>query len=262
MKQIFTICLIFLCSTRLYAQDVITLKNGAEIQAKIVDTSGNSVKYKLFKDQDGQTYSVKKSEISMYTIQQGERPHSVPETSADVANSPTSGELPNALKAGINGTTPVQLTSYMKYKQLRTIYDFRRYEPTLADRHNPTLAGVASFFIPGLGQIICGETGRGFALFGAHIGGVVLASAASAYAYDYESAGASLLSVAMGIGLAAFDIYSIIDGVRVAKVLNMYEQDWREQQKSIDITLQPSIYNIKYNNSIKPAAGLTLSMTF
>ena len=51
----------------------------------------------------------------------------------------------------------------MKYKELKKIYNYRMYVPTLYDRHSPAWSVVASFFIPGLGQMVNGSVGRGFA---------------------------------------------------------------------------------------------------
>ena len=254
MKKLLVLGLVLLFGQNLIAQDVIAKKNGTEINAKIVETTDKEIKYKLFDDLDGPIYSIKKSEVVMYTINNGERPES------QQVEQPVIQDTPKQMTSVNN--KPTELSDYMTYKQLKTIYNFRLYEPSFADRHNPTLAGVASFFIPGLGQLICGETGRGLAFLGSHIGGAVLMLVASEYGYEYESAGATLLSAALAIGVVALDVYSIIDGIRVAKVKNMYEQDWREQQRTRELSLYPSVNYINVNHNVKPTAGLTLSMTF
>ena len=59
-----------------------------------------------------------------------------------------------------------ELTEGMKYKQLKHMYNYKEYSETMYDRYSPAGAGIASFFIPGLGQMISREVGRGFAWFG------------------------------------------------------------------------------------------------
>lgn len=87
------------------------------------------------------------------------------------------------------------ITPNMKYKQLKRIYNYKEYEKTLADRYSPVWSGVASFFIPGLGQMISGEVGRGFAYLGGHVGGMILAPliiGAGTDVYGYVSTGPHL----------------------------------------------------------------------
>ena len=70
--------------------------------------------------------------------------------------------------------TTIELVPGMKYKVLKNIYDYKDYEPSIYDSRSPGGMGVASFFIPGLGQIISGEIGRGLAWVGGHLGAYVV----------------------------------------------------------------------------------------
>jgi len=51
------------------------------------------------------------------------------------------------------------------YKINKQKYDYKMYMPQPGDPNNPAVMGLASFFIPGLGQMLSGETGRGLAFF-------------------------------------------------------------------------------------------------
>ena len=53
------------------AQDVITLKNGDEIQAKVTEVGQTEVKYKRFDNPDGPTYNINKSDVFMVKYQNG-----------------------------------------------------------------------------------------------------------------------------------------------------------------------------------------------
>lgn len=53
------------------AQDVIKMKDGTEIQAKISDITQDEIKYKNFDYQDGPTFTINKSDVSTITYSNG-----------------------------------------------------------------------------------------------------------------------------------------------------------------------------------------------
>ena len=84
-----------------------------------------------------------------------------------------------------------ELVEGMKYKELKRMYDFKEYSAGLDDRYHPGGLATASFFIPGLGQMLTGEIGRGFAWFGGAVGAYVVTAVGSAlqtsgYQLDYQ----------------------------------------------------------------------------
>lgn len=254
MKKLFLIVTITTLSTAMiHAQDIITQKNGQDIKAKVLEVNTNEVKYKLFDEPDGATYTIKKSSLVMIKYESGRN---------EVFNS----------ASGLYYTDrePAQnLTPGMKYKDLKNIYNYKEFTATLSDRYNPAWSGVASFFIPGLGQIICGEVGRGFIFLGGSIGGSILGSAliSSGTTYDKNgnvskiSTGASVAGVIVYAGIIALDIFSIIDGVRVAKVKNMYEQDLKNAY-TFDMKVTPSFDYALIGNTYQPTAGIKLAVKF
>ena len=52
------------------------------------------------------------------------------------------------------------------YKLNKQVYSSADYVSQPNDRYDPGLAAISSVFIPGLGQMISGEVGRGFAILG------------------------------------------------------------------------------------------------
>ena len=182
------------------AQDFVTKRNGEDIAAIVDEIGPDYVRFRLWDEPDGVTYTMLKNEILMIRYATGR--NEVFDQMSSLAVAPM-----------------------MKYKEMAKIYDYRLYQKSLYDRYSPAGSGVASFFIPGLGQMICGEWGRGFAWLGGHVGCYML-TGISAIA---ESDTLVLMSIA---GLLAIDICSIVDGVRVAKVKHMYMEDLRKKKKS------------------------------
>ena len=230
------------------AQDVITKKSGDDIKAKVLEVGTSEVKYRLFEEPNGATYTLKKSDILLITYESGRK---------EVFNEKANSDL------YYTNITPVDNVSPgMKYKELKNLYNYKEYVPGLADRYTPAWLGVASFFIPGLGECICGEWGRGLGKFGGNLLLGIAASGAT-YANRYGDAPDATASIALACyaGMIAIDIWSIIDAVRIAKVKNMYEQDLKRLY-SFNVKLSPSINYIPNGNTLQPVAGMTLALRF
>lgn len=131
--------------------------------------------------------------------------------------------------------------------------------PAFGDPYNPALSGVLSFLIPGLGQMICDEVGRGLGFLGGNIGLALVTGVSLGLSYDYT--GAAVIALAGSLGMLALDIVAIVDAVKVAKVRNMYTQDLR-QSYSFDLNLVPSIDYIPTGTGVQPTVGLTLALNF
>ena len=213
------------------AQDFVTKRNGEDIAAIVDEVGPDYVRFRLWDEPDGVTYTMLKNEILMIRYATGR--NEVFDQMSSLAVAPM-----------------------MKYKEMAKVYDYRLYQKSLYDRYSPAGSGVASFFIPGLGQMICGEWGRGFAWLGGHVGCYML-TGISAIA---ESDTLVLMSIA---GLLAIDICAIVDGVRVAKVKNMYMEDLRKSgYYGLDVDLYPSVNYVHTASGIQPTAGMTLALRF
>lgn len=253
MKKIISITLLTIMSSCfMQAQDIITQKNGQDIKAKILEVGTNEVKYKLFDEPNGATYTVKKSSLVMIKYESGRN---------EIFNT-TSGLY-------YTDREPIQnLTPGMKYKDLKKIYNYTDFTATLSDRYSPAWSGVASFFIPGLGQMICGEVGRGFLFLGGAIGGSILGSALISSGTTIQngksvsvSTGSNIAGLVVYAGVLALDIIAIVDGVRVAKVKNMYEQDLKKAY-AFDMKITPSFDYALVGNTYQPTARIKLAVKF
>ena len=181
-------------------------------------------------------------------------------------------------------TLSAQVVPGMKYKDVKGMYNPKMYVKSMTDPYSPGLAGVCSFLVPGLGQVVSGETGRGIAFFAGDVGFGVAATACAvkfmSYAqkdangnYVKDSSGQIVMTdekaaKSWAIGLASvcvaslvYDIWGICDAVKVAKVKNMYYQDL-QGGRSMEMSLYPSVDLAMSAKGYQPVAGMTFAMRF
>jgi hypothetical protein len=151
-----------------------------------------------------------------------------------------------------------------RYSDLKLKYDYHQYTPQIGDPYNPTVSGLCSFLIPGLGQVVSGETGRGIAFFGGYVGCGILYSVGAAqlanslYSGSTSGSGTMLLGFA---GMIAVDIWSIVDANHVAKVKNMYLRDTKKTS-GLNLEVAPYVAQYNINNQIVTPVGMTMRVKF
>lgn len=182
------------------------------------------------------------------------------------------------------GVLSAQVAPGMKYKDLKDRYSAKEYVKMAGDPYSAGWSGFASFVIPGLGQVINGETGRGLAIFGGDVALGVVGSVCGTKMLSYveldankqpvkdsngdivfkdKKAAAKWFGAMMGVGVAAlvYDIWNICDAVKVAKVKNMYYQDLAGL-RSLEMNLYPSVDYAMTAGGTKLVPGMTLSVQF
>lgn len=235
------------------AQDLITTKKGEDIEAKILEVTPKEVKYKRYSNIDGPTFTLNRNDILLVRYENGEE---------DVF----SNEANN--RSGAMG----EVHEGMRYKEYKNLYDTRYYIHEAGDAYSPGWAGVASFFIPGLGQGVAGEWGRAVGFIAADIGlSALFWGSIAVLNANYEETGeltdgrgTSLLAAGALLGKVVLDIWSIPDAVHVAKVKNMYQQDIRSQRAGLDLRVEPFF---AYTPTLEtfgkqPTAGIALRVSF
>ena len=231
----------------LNAQDVITMKDGSDVQAKILEVTTSEIKYKKFSNPDGPVFTVKKSEVLLVRYENGEQ-----DVFSD--NQQTNGYVPNTTEIVVEG---------MKYNEYCKFYDTKNYQSQPTDPYSRGWAGVASALIPGLGQGVAGEWGRGALFFLGNLGiGLLTNDQRYVDSYGYYTY-TNLYWVFLGAWIA-FDIWSICDAVHVAKVKNMYYQDIRGMRTAqLEYSVSPFVaVTPNFGNGSQPLAGLSLSLSF
>lgn len=242
---------LFLCASA-FAQDVITKRSGEDIRVKVLEVKQDEVKYVKESNPSGPTYTISKEDILLITYQDG---------SKDVFSDYKAKRQTNTLSEA----KIAQLTPNMKYSQLKNIYNYKDYDKFVGnEKYNPALMGVCSFLIPGLGQVISGEAGRGILQFlGGEglliLGNVIYGSGIDAYG-QMSSPGAAITALVCYAGALTVDIVSTVDAVRVAKVRNMYKEDISKYASNL--SLSPYYDIVCLNTNATPIAGFSLRCNF
>lgn len=65
MKNQIVLTMLSLAAINVAAQDIIVMRNGDEVEAKVTKVGTNEVEYHKWSNQDGPVYSVAKSEVFM-----------------------------------------------------------------------------------------------------------------------------------------------------------------------------------------------------
>jgi len=246
------------------AQDIIRTKDGRTIEARIIEVGTSNISYKRYSNPNGPTFTLALSQIKSIEYQNGD---------SDVFGRS-------------NNTVRANTYENKKYKELKRIYNPRRYNSMPGDPNSVFGAGLASFFIPGLGQVIDGEVGRGLAIWagsaaitvGTYVSLINYTVKYSAWlnsqgytlddqyintdSLDYSTfpmPGGFLLWVAAGV---IYQIWNITDACKIAKVKNMYWQDCMGYS-SVSLSMDPYFaFTPTTGTGLQPVTGLSLKLTF
>ena len=259
------------------AQDTIVFKNQESKIVKITQIKSEELTCKDFANLEGPDYIYELSKITAIHFKNGiVQDYNIPDNDVEYVNDvPVKKyEEPTTLQSDTASVLPKKL---YKYEERSEYYKNVPYQHEYGDLYNPALAGVASYFIPGLGQMISGETGRGLAFFGGTVGAYLVtmigftALASETYYYEnyyyHNNNNNKTLYTAMAVGglisTIGLEIWSIVDAVHVAKVNNLYNRDLRRQRLA-SIRLSPYIDASKQTLSLnnQPAVGLSLKVNF
>ncbi|MBO4476262.1 MAG: hypothetical protein J5737_06045 [Bacteroidales bacterium] len=236
------------------ADDIITKLNGEQIAAIVTEVGTQTVLYKRADNPEGPVYVLSTAEISSIRYENGY---------VEIYND-----------TGYKDEQPSTSVYDIRYRDISGSYNPHAYRAQYDDPYIPALSGIASFFIPGLGQCIDGEWGRGLGIAAANVGfgllelteaSLLFYSAADGSSY-YKKYGITstksntIMAVSLCSALLttaahfAFNVWNIFDAVNVAKVKNMYYQDIHFEPQ---VALVPSL-----GNGFQPSAGIGLRVTF
>ena len=212
MKRLLTIVLavLALAGREACAQDIIHTKKGETILATAVIFGPSQISYHLYEDPTGPMQFIATDKVSTIYFENGEK-----------------------MKLTDDNVIPRSGTS--SYYLLRNKYDPRQYEPQPGDAYNPALMGLASFIVPGLGQILEGEWGTGLIYMAGDAAMIALTVVSLKNNYKIYESGLGTDSqiiqankqVTIGTvfclaGAVAISALSAYDAVRIAKVKNLH----------------------------------------
>lgn len=249
------------------AQDIITTKDGSDIQARILEVTNSEIKYKRFSNLEGPTFTISKSDILIIRYENGENEvfkesdnrqdpaqNRYNQTQHQSRNTPNNRYRQNAY--GPN--TDAEIWEGMSFREYAPYYNHKYYVKQLGDPYSPVWCGIASAVIPGLGECIAGEWALGLGTVAANMG-LWLAMNSS-----FNNGNTTLGYVFFGCRLG-LDIYSIFDAVIVARIKNMYWQDINSQHYSFNLDIEPLLTCAPAAgtpNNMQTVAGLSVRFSF
>ena len=176
-------------------------------------------------------------------------------------------------------TASAQQSEKVRYSEIKGNYNPKEYVAQATDPYHVGWYEAASFFIPGIGQLLSGETWRGLAFIG---GEAILVSVITTAAenvanvaitnesgfltgYTDPKVGKRNMAVmltALGLDLG-LSIWSCIDARNVAKVKNMYYQDLINGKKPVELSFAPSVsFAPDPSGALQPCAGVSMQLKF
>jgi len=129
-----------ICAT-LSAQDIITLKNGEEIKAKVTAVNPNDVQYRKFNDKDGPLYTKYKSEIFMIKYANGSKDVFSATPSSSNSNSSIDPTTQRELKSGTQFTVELAWDLNSKYIQSGQAVEFKVVGDVMVDNKTVIAGG-------------------------------------------------------------------------------------------------------------------------
>ena len=171
-----------------------------------------------------------------------------------------------------------KVPSPTSYKNLKQVYSPANYVKSSEDPYSVFWIGAGSLFVPGAGQLVMKETGRGWAFLGSSIGlsvvGGVLAGRARSLVQVNNNGSVTVPEANRGAvnglvaGAAAVCavqlgacIWSCVDAVNIAKVKNQYYRDAKGKH-AFSATVYPSMDLVQNSNGMSLAPGMTFALNF
>ncbi len=148
-----------------------------------------------------------------------------------------------------------------KYSINKHNYNAHDYIKEPGTPNDPIISGLASYFVPGLGQIIAGETGRGLAFFSGTIVSAFVGSG-SLLALGFTGSPEFIAPTIIGLGGTVFiQIWSVVDAIKVAKINNLYARD-RFKNIGFQLELSPYVSPVSSISPAQSSVGMSLRLSF
>lgn len=228
-RNLFIILTLGIFTASVFSQDIITKKTGEDISAKVTEVTQTEIKYKKYDNLEGPIFSILKSEVLMIRYENGTK---------DIFN-----EITQQMKTN---TTQLSNPNQEIYK-----YTFGNPINPIGGRKSAWGSGIASLFIPGLGQFINGDVGGGFLFLGSSI-------VCNLVYYNAENQSTALLGLVGGITV---NVLSVVNAAQIAKKVNIARG--YQLADNTYLQIQPTIIlpsNLFANNDY--AYGMNFRVTF
>ena len=145
----------------LSAQDLITKKDGTDIKAKVLEVNRSELKYKLWNNLEGPTYSIDIFDVLLIRYQNGTNEvFNLQNTSSEASSPITRSQVSDSFHRGYFANDISSVRPGMKYKTLKSFYDTEDFSYLGNPAYSPSRAWL-NVALPGLAQITMGESGLG-----------------------------------------------------------------------------------------------------
>jgi len=220
-----------------FAQDVITLKNGNDIQALVQEIGELDVKYKKFDNPNGPNYTLKKSEIFMIRYANGSK-----DVFADNTTSVTT--TPTKEQRSFQGQIETSLEPL-------SIQDIKIYDSNGAKLSGYEIRNTMKNVPAALGQYNSGRALRGVGIGFAIPQFIFLGAGLGTMISGDTSTGSTLCLASVGCGIPAI-IFLSVGNKQIKNSVGTYNRGIKQKQTS-DISL---------NFGITQSGGIGLALNF
>lgn len=176
-------------------------------------------------------------------------------------------------------TARAQQSNKIRYSEIKGNYNPKEYVAQATDPYHVGWYEATSFFIPGIGQLLAGETWRGLAFMG---GEAILVSVITTAAENVANVAITndsgfltgytdpkmgkrnmaVMLTALGLDLG-LSIWSCLDAKNVAKVKNMCYQDMINGKKPVALSFSPAVSLAPApSGALQPYAGVSMQLKF
>ena len=135
-KLFFTLMLVLSAAAAAMAQDIITMKDGRRIEAKVLEISSQNVRYRMFDEPDGVVYAVPRSGISSIKYESGR------------VEDMSSSSQESLFTASSSSDKELEISPGMRYRDYRYLYRASDYVRAPGDPYSPAVSGIVSALIP------------------------------------------------------------------------------------------------------------------
>lgn len=259
MKRLFILLSMALWAVPSFAQDLITKKDGTDIQAKVLEVSVREVRYKAWDNPDGPVFVLPAYDILLIRFENGTN---------HVFNVVSPGYGQNS---GFYTSDLSMLgTPGLRYKSLKNYYNREDYAFLQRPRYGLGMPWLNLIF-PGLGQYCMDEPGLGTRYLLISMGCALATSVATSGTVTYREGdglrystppAAQVVAILATAGFIAMEVCSIVNAYRVAKVKSLYTEDLAQYRRAYSVSLSPSMNYAFTPTGVRPAPGLGVKVTF
>lgn len=247
---------LFLSATFVDAQDIITKKDGTDIEAKVLEVNPSDVKYKRFDNLEGPTYSIDRTDILMIRYVNGTN-----EVFNVEQSSPVQGQDNHRLGNDLFfASNPELIDVGMKYRDIKRYYNKNDYDALLNPQYSASRAWM-NLIIPGLAQFTMGEGGLGCRYLFASLASDLMVG----ITWGLYQAGEEPCTPIFFTGLISAlitEIASISNASKVAKIKSLYSSDMVKMYKGYSFTVAPVLSPTYSPEGFQVVPGLNMRVSF